>query len=207
MAALQKIRSKAILLIVIIALGLFAFIAEPMVQSIRTMLGQNSMQVGKVYGQEINTQEFQQLLDSYQEMMKYSRGVTALSDEENAQAKDAAWQMFVNYQLVAHECEKVGLTVTDEELQQAITEGSNPVLQQIRDFVNPQTGRFDATTMKNFLTQYQQMQANPAQYGQYMEQFDRLYKIWQYVEKSLRENLLEQKWQVLIGKSIINLNI
>ena len=80
MAALQKIRSKAILLIVIIALGLFAFIAEPMVQSIRTMLGQNSMQVGKVYGQEINTQEFQQLLDSYQEMMKYSRGVTALSD-------------------------------------------------------------------------------------------------------------------------------
>ena len=113
MAALQKIRSKAILLIVIIALGLFAFIAEPMVQSIRTMLGQNSMQVGKVYGQEINTQEFQQLLDSYQEMMKYSRGVTALSDEENAQAKDAAWQMFVNYQLVAHECEKVGLTVTE----------------------------------------------------------------------------------------------
>ena len=204
MAALQKIRSKAILLIVIIALGLFAFIAEPMVQSIRTMLGQNSMQVGKVYGQEINTQEFQQLLDSYQEMMKYSRGVTALSDEENAQAKDAAWQMFVNYQLVAHECEKVGLTVTDEELQQAISEGSNPVLQQIRDFVNPKTGRFDATTMKNFLTQYQQMQANPAQYGQYMEQFDRLYKIWQYVEKSLRENLLEQKWQVLIGKSIIS---
>ena len=204
MAALQKIRSKAILLIVIIALGLFAFIAEPMVQSIRTMLGQNSMQVGKVYGQEINTQEFQQLLDSYQEMMKYSRGVTALSDEENAQAKDAAWQMFVNYQLVAHECEKVGLTVTDEELQQAITEGSNPVLQQIRDFVNPKTGRFDATTMKNFLTQYQQMQANPAQYGQYMEQFDRLYKIWKYVEKSLRENLLEQKWQVLIGKSIIS---
>jgi peptidyl-prolyl cis-trans isomerase D len=124
--------------------------------------------------------------------MKYSRGVTALSDEENAQAKDAAWQMFVNYQLVAHECEKVGLTVTDEELQQAITEGSNPVLQQIRDFVNPKTGRFDATTMKNFLTQYQQMQANPAQYGQYMEQFDRLYKIWQYVEKSLQENLLEQ---------------
>ena len=204
MAALQKIRSKAILLIVIIALGLFAFIAEPMVQSIRTMLGQSSLQVGKVYGQEINTQEFQQLLDSYQEMMKYSRGVNALSEEENAQAKDAAWQMYVNYQLISHECEKVGLTVTDEELQQAINEGTNPVLQQIRDFVNPQTGRFDATTMKNFLTQYQQMQSNPAQYGQYMEQFDRLYKIWQYVEKTLRENLLEQKWQVLIGKGILS---
>lgn len=204
MAALQKIRSKAILLIVIIALGLFAFIAEPMVQSIRTMLGQSSLQVGKVYGQEINTQEFQQLLDSYQEMMKYSRGVNALSEEENAQAKDAAWQMYVNYQLISHECEKVGLTVTDEELQQAINEGTDPVLQQIRDFVNPQTGRFDATTMKNFLTQYQQMQSNPAQYGQYMEQFDRLYKIWQYVEKTLRENLLEQKWQVLIGKGILS---
>jgi peptidyl-prolyl cis-trans isomerase D len=204
MAALQKIRSKAILLIVIIALGLFAFIAEPMVQSIRTMLGQSSLQVGKVYGQEINTQECQQLLDSYQEMMKYSRGVNALSEEENAQAKDAAWQMYVNYQLISHECEKVGLTVTDEELQQAINEGTNPVLQQIRDFVNPQTGRFDATTMKNFLTQYQQMQSNPAQYGQYMEQFDRLYKIWQYVEKTLRENLLEQKWQVLIGKGILS---
>ena len=89
MAALQKIRSKAILLIVIIALGLFAFIAEPMVQSIRTMLGQNSLQVGKVYGQEINTQEFQQLLDSYQEMMRVatlccSRSVTSLTPKRDA---------------------------------------------------------------------------------------------------------------------------
>ena len=48
MAALQKIRSKGVLLIIIIGLGLFAFIAEEFFRSIETTANHSKMQVGKI---------------------------------------------------------------------------------------------------------------------------------------------------------------
>ena len=50
MAALGKIRSRGGLLIGIIALGLFAFIAEEMVRSCETTKNDQRQQVGEVLG-------------------------------------------------------------------------------------------------------------------------------------------------------------
>ena len=55
MAALGKIRSRGGLLIGIIALGLFAFIAEEMVRSCETTKNDQRQQVGEVLGEKINS--------------------------------------------------------------------------------------------------------------------------------------------------------
>lgn len=205
MAALQKIRSKGVLLIIIIGLGLFAFIAEEFFRSIETTANQSKQNVGKIYGESVSTQEFQKMYEEYESALKFMRGATSLSDVEATQARDYVWQTHVNYKLIAHECEALGLVVTDGELQQVLNEGSNPMLMQT-PFRNEKTGRFDPTMLKGFLQEYEKMQAggNSQMPQQYLEYYTSMYNYWRFIEKTLRENLLEQKYQVLLYKSILS---
>lgn len=70
-------------------------------------------------------------------------------------------------------------------------------------FVNKQTGRFDVTLLKQFLDQYEQMQTKPEQVPQeYIEYYQKMYKYWGFIEKTLRSSLLNDKYQSLIGRSI-----
>ena len=55
--------------------------------------------------------------------------------------------------VIENEGEKIGLTVTEQEIQNILNEGTNPVLAQT-PFVNQQTGRFDVNILKQFLDNY-----------------------------------------------------
>ena len=72
MAALGKIRSKGVTLVIIIALGLFAFIAEEAFRSCNGIKGQASQQIGEVMGEKVNVQEFQKLVEEYQDVVKFT---------------------------------------------------------------------------------------------------------------------------------------
>lgn len=52
------------MLIIIIGLGLFAFIAEEAFRSCNGIKGQNSQQIGEVLGEKIYVQDFQNSLRS-----------------------------------------------------------------------------------------------------------------------------------------------
>ena len=206
MAALQKIRSKGILLIIIIGVGLFAFIAEEFFRSIETTSNQSKQQVAKIYGETLSSQDFQKMYEEYESALKFMRGVSSLTEEESTQAHDNVWQMYVNYQLIKHECDQLGLTVTDGEMQQVLNEGTNPALMQT-PFRNEKTGRFDATLLKNFLEEYNKMQSGTMTQQvpqQYQEYYANLFNYWKFIEKTLRQTLLEQKYQVLLSKAILS---
>ena len=68
-------------------------------------------------------------------------------------------------------------------------------------FVNQQTGRFDATQLTKFLNDYKKLQA---QGGQQLEQYDRIYKYWKFMEKMLRQNILTGKYQSLLSQCLIS---
>ena len=70
MAALGKIRSRGLILICIIGFGLFAFIAEELFRSCESSRNDQRQQVGEVLGEKISVQDFQKLLDEYQEVIK-----------------------------------------------------------------------------------------------------------------------------------------
>lgn len=204
MAALQKIRSKGGLLIIIVGIGLFAFIGEEFVRSIGTTANEKKQVAGEVYGERITSQQFQEMLTSYEDALKFLRGTSSLNEQETTQANDNVWQTYVNYQLISHEAEKLGLTVTDAELQDVLIAGNNPMLAQT-PFMNQQTHRFDVSMLKNFLTEYEKMQTNASKVPQqYVEQYTKIFNYWKFVEKTLRENLLEQKYQVLLASEILS---
>ena len=200
MAALGKIRSAGKFLIFIIGLGLFAFIAEEGFRSCEYLRNDQRQQVGEVLGEKINVQEFQKLVDEYSEVIKMQQGQENLNDEQLNRVKDMVWNSFVQNKIIAKEAQKLGLTVTDQEIANILAEGTNPMLMQT-PFVNQQTGRFDVNALKKFLADYKtQQNANP----QLAKQYDTIYKYWTFIEKNLRQQLLAQKYQSLFAHCLIS---
>ena len=200
MAALGKIRKRGLILISIIGLGLFAFIAEEGFRSCEASRNDRRQQIGEVLGEKVSVQDFQKLIDEYSEVIKMQQGVNNLNEMQLNQVKDMVWQTYIQTKVVENEANKLGLTVTDAELQNILNEGTNPMLMQT-PFVNQQTGRFDANSLKKFLADYKTQQtANP----QLAEQYQALYKYWTFIEKTLRQQLLAQKYQSLLASCILS---
>lgn len=204
MATLQKIRNKGPLLMIVVGLALFAFIAEEFFRSIQSANSESKQRVGEVYGKSLSVHEFQNLVDEYSQVVKFTSGVNSLNDDQLTQVRDQVWNTYVNNRLIEHEAEKLGLTVTDEEVQEIINTGASQMLAQT-PFRNEQTGRFDANLLKNFLSDYESMKNNATQMpAEYVEYYESLYKYWQFVEKSLRQEALANKYQILLAKSILS---
>jgi peptidyl-prolyl cis-trans isomerase D len=200
MAALGKIRKRGVILIIIIGFGLFAFIAEELFRSCEATKNDKRQQVGEVLGEKINVQEFQKLMDEYSEVIKMQQGTESLNDEQLNQVKDMVWNTYVQTKIVENEAKKLGLRVTDEEMQNILKQGTNPMLLQT-PFVNKETGRFDANALEKFLADYKAQQATPSQNAQ---QYETLYKYWSFIEKTLRQQTLAQKYQSLLAHCFLS---
>ncbi|MCD7898448.1 MAG: SurA N-terminal domain-containing protein [Bacteroides sp.] len=193
MATLQNIRSKGPLLIIVIGLALFAFIAG---DAWKVVQPHQSQDVGEVNGKAISAQEYQAVLEEYTEVIKFSNGLTSLTDEQTNQLKDEVWRRLVENRLIEAEAEKLGLTVTKQEIQAVINAGVHPMLQST-PFQNPQTGRFDQDMLKMFLAEYAKM--DPTQIPDY---YRMMAKFWSFVEKSLVQSRLAEKYQSLVMGSV-----
>ncbi|MEY8707962.1 SurA N-terminal domain-containing protein [Bacteroides faecichinchillae] len=199
MATLQNIRSKGPLLVIVIGLALFAFIAG---DAWKVLQPHQTHDVGEVNGDALTAQEFQSLVEEYTEVLKLSRGLNSLNDEQTSQVRDEVWNSYVNNKLIEKEAGKLGLTVSIAEIQDILNTGTNPLLQQT-PFRNPQTGRFDKDMLNKFLVEYSKM--NESQMPpQYVEQYNNMYKYWSFIEKTLIQSRLAQKYQALITKSLIS---
>ena len=86
MAALQTIRSKGALLLIIIGVALFAFIAEEFVRSIQTTTNERRQVAGEVCGKKLTSLDFQHMVEDYKDALKFMRGSNTLTEQESAQA-------------------------------------------------------------------------------------------------------------------------
>ena len=200
MATLQTIRSKGPLLVIVIGLALFAFIAGDAWKILQPHQGKQD--VGEVNGKTLSAQEYQQMVDELSEVIKLTNGLNSLNEDQLTNIKDQVWNTYVTNEVIANEAKKLGLQVTKAELQAVINAGSHPLLMQT-PFRNPQTGAFDKDMLKKFLVDYANLDANkmPAQYVEY---YQKMGNFWNFIEKTLSETLLAEKYQNLIGKSLIS---
>lgn len=70
-------------------------------------------------------------------------------------------------------------------------------------FRNPQTGAFDKDMLKKFLVDYANLGKSqmPAQYVEY---YQKMGAFWNFIEKTLRQTALAEKYQNLLAKSLIS---
>ncbi|MBR0049695.1 MAG: SurA N-terminal domain-containing protein [Prevotella sp.] len=200
MAAIGKIRSWGPALVGIIALGLFGFIAGDMFRSCETHANESRQIIGEVLGENVKVQDFQALLDEYQQVIKLTQGRDNLTEEEMNQVKDMVWNSYIANKVMEAQTKKLGLEVTDDEMKSILREGNDPMLKNT-PFTNQQTGRFDPTQLTKFLNDYKAAQkSNP----QMAEQYKPLYDYWRFIEKQIYEQTLSRKYQALLSNCLIS---
>ena len=116
--------------------------------------------------------------------------------------RDEVWRSYVNNKLVEKEAKALGLTVSAAEIQDILKAGVHPLLQQT-PFRNPQTGAFDKDMLNKFLVDYAKMSESqmPAQYA---EQYNNMYKYWSFIQKTLVQSRLAEKYQALVSKALLS---
>ena len=187
-------------MVVVIGLALFAFIAGDAWKVLQPHQGKQD--VGEVNGEVLSAQDYQKMVDELSEVIKLTNGLNSLTEDQLNNVKDQVWQSYVNNKLIAEQAEKLGLKVTDAEIQSIIDQGTHPLLMQT-PFRNPQTGMFDKDMLKKFLVDYANLNASqmPAQYVEY---YQKMGAFWQFVEKTLAQSTLAEKYQNLVTKSLIS---
>ena len=210
MAALQTIRSKGALLVGVLGLALFAFIAEEFFRSLETTSNMDRNIVGQVYGKKLSIQDFQQMVDDQSEMAKLQMQMQGqdptLSDEQTEQIREQVWQQFVQKSMIEEECDKIGLFVTDGEVQEALRTGNAQSLQMMAGIFRNQRGGFDLTQLQQFLKEYNKTiaQAQQANNAEAVEQIQMIKKMWDFTEKQLRDELLSNKYNMLFAMGFVS---
>ncbi len=208
MAALQAIRKRGGILIAVIGAALFAFIAEELFRSIETTSNVGRNTVGEVYGQAFSAQEFSEMKQELNEVNKLQASMGVAREMTDDQASEQVWEEFVQSTIIEHEADKLGLIVTDEDVQNALRSGQYNSLQTLArlGFANQQTGQFDVAALQDFLKNYDKNMQQFQQTGNqaYAEQFNQIRQVWSYTEKQLRKEILARKFYVLMSQSFIS---
>src|SRR5574344_2417031 len=118
MAALQKIRNKGVLLVTIIAVALFLFVAGDLFRGVESLFQQSSQKVGEVGGKTVNIQDFQKLMEDTQNYYELAQQKRSFNETELNRIKDEAWQTYVQQQLIEKECKELGLSVSDDRSEE-----------------------------------------------------------------------------------------
>ncbi len=189
MATLEKIRNKSALLFIVIIVALLAFILGDFLTSGRTYFGHPST--------------IAQAGDASVDYQDYQNRVTMAGDQLRQQGREMSNDILskqvleglVTEQLLNNEYKDLGITVTDNELTEALT-GQNPHPQaaQMIQYLAMQLGLPEATGA----TVFDAMQ-NPAKYNLPTQAGDELRRIWANQEKELEQLMMNQKFMSLIS--------
>lgn len=196
MATLQNLRNAGPLLLIFVGIALLAFIAGDALRIFQSPQGAQA--VGSINGEEVSAAEFQELYEEYSTVMQYVRGGAPMSDAEQNQLKDQVWGEYLQNKIIKKEADKIGLTVSDAEILAIVSEGKLPLLQQT-PFRNAQ-GQFDIDILNGFLADYDKNKDN----FEFVQQMKPTYDYWRFIEKTIKANLLAEKYQALITNSFIS---
>ncbi len=181
MATLEKIRSKSVLLLIIVGAALLAFIIGDFFTSGRTFFGTGTT-IAKVGDQKIDVQEFQRRVQQAQQQMQQSG-----QKVDNAMLQQQVLDGMIAEKLFDQEIDKLGLTVTDAELSEVMVGKNSGMVDRM---IQQQLQLPDAVTAHD-------MAFNPTKYGIPQEQAMQLQQYWMDLEKNVEKMLLQQKFNNL----------
>ena len=202
MATLEKIRSKAGLLVGIVGLALFAFIIGDFLQSGSTFFRQSKEKVVVVNGQSIGIQEYQKELETALNNYKSRMGASVTEEQQN-QIRQMVFDEMIGRILLNEQSKKIGFLVSKEEYTDLIM-GNNisPMIQQISIFQNPQTGAFDKNSLLQFIQviESEDWRLYPADVQQQLRSQK---ESWQSLKKNIVDQKLLSKFSTLMMSAIV----
>lgn len=196
MATLDKIRSKGVLLAVIVGTALLAFIIGDFLNSGSTLFHQARQNVAEIAGEKINISEFSAAIEQMTNVYKIETGQNDFTEEQNAQLRTSVWDNMVNERILASEAKKLGLSVSKDELtDRLIGKNIHPLIMQRRVFMD-EKGQFSPANLLKFYNNIFGASNGDA------EQLKEAKNYWLFWEKAVKNAILQEKYAALISKSV-----
>lgn len=198
MAVLQKIRNRGPLLVTILGIALLLFILQIAFEAWGPAQNAKNQNAGEVCGEEITIQDYQTLVEDWKLFYELSNPNINFSESDHDQIRDIAWNQYVNSVIVEKECKKLGLTVTDKEVQEIIETGASSFL-NVPVFINSETGKYDYSILQNFL----QIYSDAKKQGQQLpDEYEKIYNYYKFAKANIRQEFLNNKYIGLLQASL-----
>lgn len=202
MATLEKIRSKAGLLVGIIGLALFSFIIGDFLNSGSTFFRNAKDKVVTVNGKSFTSAEFQSRIDELTSVYKIETGQNTLPEDYVSNIRESVYESLVRESIINEQAEKAGISVSTAEFTDLVQgDHISPMLQRMRMFVNPQTGMFDKAVLANFI-KIINGEGSEKYTAEQQAQIQEFKKYWSYVSHTIKQQKLEEKYGMLLSKSV-----
>ncbi|WP_111307989.1 peptidylprolyl isomerase [Confluentibacter sediminis] len=168
MAVLNKIRQRSLILIIIIALALFAFVLDGVIKNIGSPSAKSQNTVGVINGKDITREDFLQKVEAAQRQA----GPSATSN----QVMNSIWEQEVRQAILETQFEKLGMTVEKDQMRDVLktTLGSSP------EFLN-EAGLFDENKLNEYIANLKETSSEA-------------YQSWINYEKTLALSALQQNY-------------
>jgi peptidyl-prolyl cis-trans isomerase D len=194
MAMMARMRSLAPVFIISIGVLFVLFMVIQDSNVMEALGGGRTNTIGSINGDEITYQEYVQAVDILRENQKNQTG-KEVPEEQLPQLREQAWDAMVVQRLIAQEIKKFGISVSDDEIKDAIF-GENPPEDLRRYFIDT-AGQFRQDLYYQFLS-------NPNQFITDPEGRDNNFgtKWLADYERNLRQRFQSEKLQSLLLASV-----
>jgi peptidyl-prolyl cis-trans isomerase D len=153
MAVIGKIREKSGLVMIIIGVGMLAFLLPT--DGIQGLFGGNDNSLGEIGDVEITGQEFDQRLQIALSQWESQNQSTATADVRES-FKDQVWTDIIREVVLESQFKELGIAVSPEELFDMV-QGNNPHPQVQEAFTDPNSGVFNPSQVLQFLKSLETM--------------------------------------------------
>lgn len=168
-----------------IAVVLALFVLEPLLTQ-GTMLASSRNVVGSIDGQDISYEEFSPKVEQSIAQFKQQYGGN-INPQMQAMAVDQAWQAEIANTLLTKEYDRLGLSVSGDELFDLL-QGNNPSPLIVQYFGDPQTGQVNRAGV---ISSLKEQAKNP-----------QLKQQWDMLQLEIEKQALQQKYSNLVRNSV-----
>lgn len=199
MAVLEKIRSKGVLLLIVIGVAMLIFIVSDFINSGSSFFQESGANVAKINGDKVKVQAYQETIEQYNDVVKMEYG-NNVTDDMQEQIKQMVWEQTITEKLIDDECATLGMMVTKDELQDMLVGAHiSPLIRGSRLFVD-ENGQFNPNIVKQIIAT---LDNEDAAQNYSPEDLKRLKNVWRYWEHATKANRLQEKYTGLLTKSMV----
>lgn len=183
MGIIGSIRKHSGIAVAVVGIAIVAFIIGDLTKNQRGV-----PDMGKIGDQTITYARYNEKVEEMEESYKAQQNIAQIPAEVEYQLRDQVWQNLVTETLTDKEFEKLGLQLTNAELNDMYM-GTfiHPYIRQI--FTDPQTGNFNVAAVKQYMSNFDNL--DTAQRMQLVE-----------IEKNVTEDRKQQKYSALISRGL-----
>ena len=184
MAILNKIRQRSLILILVIALALFAFVIQGVIDNPNAFSSTQGV-VATVNGEDIDRADFQQKVKSYQDRVG--------GRVSSTQAMNTIYNQELRKIIMDDEYEELGLSVEKDEMRDLLKNS----FQSYPEFQD-ENGNFDVNRLNAFIANLKDLKGEAVPLSNFMVN----YQSWTNNEQTIASNAVQQSYYNMIKAGV-----